>query len=50
MTHTPLLAGDNEDVVEEEEVDLVPCCLPGEDATLFHVGCEFAAFHHPARG
>lgn len=49
-THAPLLAGDDEDVIEEEDVDLVACRFPGEDPALFHVGRELTTLHHPAGG
>ncbi|KAG9348149.1 hypothetical protein JZ751_001884 [Albula glossodonta] len=48
-SNPPLLPGDDEDVVEEEEVDLLAGGALQEDAILLHEGRQLASFHHPSR-
>lgn len=50
LSSSPLLPGHNQDVVEEEEVDLLPWRPLEEDATVFHKGCQLSSLHHPPGG
>ena len=47
---SPLLPGDDEDVVEEEEVDLLPLRPLEEDAVVLHEGRQLPSLHHPPGG
>lgn len=46
---SPLLAGDNEDVIEEEAIDVVSCCSPNEDAAVLHIRRQLTTLQQPAR-
>lgn len=47
---SPFLPGDDQDVVEEEEVDLLPRRPLEEDPAVLHEGRQLAALHHPPGG
>lgn len=47
---SPFLLGDDQDVVEEEEVDLLPRRPLEEDPAVLHEGRQLAALHHPPGG
>lgn len=47
---SPLLPGDDEDVVEEEEVDLLPRRPLEEDAVVLHKGLQLPSLYHPPGG
>lgn len=49
-TDSPLLPGDDEHVVEEEEVDLVARRPLEEDAAVSYKGSELSSLYHPPRG
>lgn len=46
---SPLLLGDDEDVVEEEEIDLLPRRALEKDAVLLHEGRQLSSLNHPPR-
>lgn len=46
-TGLPLLLGDDEHVVKEEEVDLLFGCPLGEKHRVLYVGCQLATLHQP---
>lgn len=43
----PLLLGDDEDVIEEEEVHLLLTSPSGEEARLLYIGCQLSPFQQP---
>lgn len=47
---SPLLLGDDEDVVEEEEIDLLPRRPLEEDAVVFHKRSHLSSLDHPPGG
>lgn len=47
---SPFLLGDDQDVVEEEEVNLLPRGPLEEDAAVLDEGRQLAALHHPPGG
>lgn len=49
-SRSPLLPGHDENVVEEEEVDVMPGRPLEEDAAVFHVGGQLPPLDHPPGG
>lgn len=49
-SRSPLLPGHDENVVEEEEVDVLPGRPLQEDAAVFHVGGQLPPLDHPPGG
>lgn len=49
-SRSPLLPGHDENVVEEEEVDLLPGRPLEEDAAVFHEGGQLPPLYHPPGG
>lgn len=47
---SPLLPGDDEDIIEEEEVDLLPGHALEEDAVVLHKRRQLSSLHHPPGG
>lgn len=47
---SPLLPGDDEDVIEEEEVDLLPWRPLEEDAAVLYECSQLSSLHHPPGG
>lgn len=41
----PLLLGDNEDIIEEKEVDLLFGRPLREKHSVFYIGCQLTSFH-----
>lgn len=50
VARSPLLPGHDENVVEEEEVDVLPGGPLEEDAAVFHVGGQLPPLDHPPGG
>lgn len=50
LQNSPFLPGDDEDVVEEEEVDLLARRPLEEDSAVLHKGGQLSALDHPPGG
>lgn len=48
--HSPLLPGHDENIIEEEEVDLLPRRALEEDSAVFHEGGQLPSLYHPPGG